>query len=209
MSAKWRLPVSRPRSAGKHSTRLDGPPDGWERLDGSLSQLAASQIDVALLRATDAAARGIGRRQFLKRAGQIGLVAGLGITNLVWDRPARASHNFREICCNTTTCDGISDQFPGACGPSAPCRDAHCATNGQCKLNHTHNGSSFPIQRQLYATGNCSGSNADNCWTEDCCSENGFMWKCCDCCENHPSSNNACNCAGKFRCICRERQQAC
>lgn len=183
--------TSRPAPPGVRpaGARADGPADGWDPVDQSWFERFASDLDAAVIRMTDAAARGTSRREFLTRAGAVGLAVGLGAGTLFRTEAARA---------HGLPCDDDGS----ACGPSPLCSGTYC-TSTNCAAGRAD------TARRTYAGTGCTSSTA-NCWTEHCCAQafNGHA-RCCDCCA--PSSGLDCTGSGcpNRRCICRSRIDTC
>ncbi len=194
---RWVSRRPAPVAPGRPASRRDGPPDGWEVLNAGAAERLTVGLDRALLNVTGSAERGIGRREFLKRAGQVGLLAGLSVTGLLW-RPERA-RGYAQIF---NTCDPFGDPPAGPCGPSGLCGADNC-NNGQCANAN---------RKRRYAGGTCcSGcTGTDNCWRENCCNNNQWnsLIKCCDCCVNAGQPGTTCtDCIGvaRRRCNCRAK----
>lgn len=190
-----RLSRTRPAPPGveRTSTRLDAPPDGWALVDPSATQSAAVALDTFALRMTDAAAAAVSRRIFLKRVGQVGLVAGLAASGFLWN-PSPASG----YAATFSFCDPFGNPPTGPCGPSGLCNPDRC-TSGNCTNS---------AKRRGYGGSTCcsSCSGTANCWRENCCSTPGWMShvKCCDCCAPGGTSGNCMgtNCTNT-KCNCR------
>ena len=195
LSLLRRLSRSRPAPPGveRTSTRLDEPPDGWASVDPTPAQSVAATLDGTALRIADAAAAAVSRRQFIKRIGQIGLIAGLAASGLLW-RPASAS-GYAETF---GYCDPFGDPPTGPCGPSGLCNPDRC-TNGNCTVDN---------KRRPYGGNTCCSTctGTSNCWREKCCGNPSWVSyvKCCDCCA--PGGTNG-NCMGtnctNTKCNCR------
>lgn len=175
----------------------EGPPDGWEVVDPSLSDRVVITLDSLLFSAVVRSAQAISRRDFLKRVGQVGVLAGLSMSNLLWsNRPARADG----LACRD------ADGFP--CGPSPVCPDRFCRADGQCKLAEAG-----VKRRGPWESFNCASDTANNCWTEECCGPddpvpNPGHFRCCDCCVPTPENPRCDNCS-KHRCLCKNRTSGC
>jgi hypothetical protein len=183
--------IVRPAPAGSEiaSTRADLPPDGWAPFEPSKVERVASHLDRTLLRVVRQSARGISRRELLKRTAQVGLAVGLSTsTVLLTAGPAYAR------------CYLCSD----ACGPSPDCGGSHCNDNGNCFLSE---GTEKRAHDQFGCT---TCANRCNCWLADCCfcSDARKTW-CCDCCSN--ADPNTCDppCDDRHACICVQGDGAC
>lgn len=170
----------------------DRPPDGWELLNPTPAQRVGVHLDRALLRLADSAARGTTRREFLKRTGQVGLLAGLAASDLLWSPTRAKAFHTSELCKGCPPC-----------GPSVFCGSDDCRADGQCQLNTPN------VRRQIYTTGTCSSSSAHNGWTENCCSDCSGQWhciaNCADCCTPDVTGSGTCSCTNpqRYKCICR------
>jgi hypothetical protein len=198
--------ASRPAPLGARPPRLrtDMPPDGWEALKLTPAQSLGASIDSGLLRAADGVARSISRRVFLRRAGQLGLLLGLAVTDVLWFSPSAQA-----LTCNFF--DGSNDKFPGACGPSEPCGGSQCNSSDNCDTKVQCSGGGH-LQKQPWASATCG--TGDNSWSENCCSQNGFHWSCHDCCGCTANISGQCDFAScgnhtRYRCICRHQGSAC
>jgi hypothetical protein len=182
--------------------RTDMPPDGWEALDPSWSERIRVTIDRALLQIADSLARGMNRREFLKKAGQASMVVGLAASGVLTSTTSARAWS--------TPCNGCQNH---PCGPSPICSSTYC--DGNCKV-----GNSPYVRRRQYNTSNCCtdiNSTCGNWWPEDCCSCAGkpgvvdwwvAKWRCHDCCA--PAGGKDCSptSCGK-RCICRVKTGTC
>jgi hypothetical protein len=168
------------------SRRTDYRPDGWEVVHKESWQSGLEHLDRVLIRATSSAARGLTRRRFLKRTGQLGALAAGTMSGLLWRMPSAAA----DPCYNC----------PSACGPSPICSASYC-TGSNC----TGSG-----QERRYGQSYCG---TPSCWGEDCCtptcSADYGIWNCCDCCA--PAGGLSCSgsCSTKKRCICRAKVGNC
>ena len=181
--------------------RFDRPPDGWAIVDASWKQRASVRMDHALLRMADVAARGTTRREFLRRAGAVGFLAGLNISGLIWGAVPAEAHE--------EPCRDASGE-PGPCGPSPICAPRHCRSDGQCKLAFGDPGD--VRRRGPWESIACASSTVMNCWVEHCCSVNNNHVRCCDCCTPNPPMGFTCTgtgCTTKRRCVCRDNQGGC
>lgn len=164
--------------------RMDLAPDGWEPLNPSVRERALIHADSALLRTTRAVARGVTRREFLRRVGQVGLVVGMGTASVVLlPKPAYAR------------CFACGDP----CGSSPDCGQANC-TNGNCKT-------SVGNKKRRHDNFDCfaCGSGPCNCWTADCCfcgGSNSQKKQCCDCCSDADPNTCTTGCINNRACIC-------
>ncbi len=190
----------RPAPAGVRSgiaRAADGPPDGWELVMPTSTERLRVHADRALLRLADSAARGVTRRELFKRAGQIGLVVGLGASELFSPSTARAFH----------TSEGCKGCPP--CGPSEYCGSDDCRADGECELSTPY------VRRRPYTGSSCGSSSEHNGWTENCCSMCSGQWHCiagcADCCTPDVTSSGDCSCASppRDKCSCRACRSNC
>lgn len=185
----------RPAPAGVRpaAARSDRPAHGWEPVAPSLAERLTESADTAVLRMTDAAARGISRRQFLARTGAVGLVVGMGAGTVLFRTDRAAAHGY--------ACDSDGS----ACGPSPLCSGTYCNTSRAQACAYER----ADTARRAWGGGACLVTNS-NCWTEHCCAQayNGHV-SCCDCCA--PSGTSRCtNCPRTmYKCICRRRLDTC
>lgn len=192
-----RGPRPAPAGARPPSRRASAPPDGWVTVGASRGEQVGLLADGFLIRMADGAARLSTRRDFLRRAGGVGVTAGLGLSALVWGDRA-AAHG--------QPCDGCNF---AACGPSPLCPGSYCQPGGQCDLS---------IQgvrrRGPWESTNCASDTTVNCWDEHCChcnaGEGRGHWKCCDCCIDVVGDPRCTNCPNsKHKCICRNNWGGC
>lgn len=187
-----------PRVPHLSLSRDGGPPDGWEPLDPTPGDRVLAHVDRALLRFVNGAAAGITRREFLRRAGEAGLVIGLSASVVLWERPAGAEHTFEN-------CKGCPP-----CGPSEHCGNSKCK-QGDCDLSVSY------VRKRPYGGSNCAPSDAHNCWKENCCDKCGpgktfhCIARCCDCCTTTVTASGICNCASptRYLCHCRNCRASC
>lgn len=171
--------------------RPDRPPDGWSPLKPSRRDRIWSSVDAAVLRLADGVARGLTRRQFLKRAGQAGLVLALSTTNLLWH-----------------TGTASADPCTGPCGPSPLCSNTKCSS-GNCNLSVSGVKRRVNANTGVHEGYACGSNTANNCWVEDCCSRNGSFWNCCDCCVSGTQAPLCTPNCSKHACICRTNLHVC
>jgi hypothetical protein len=169
--------------------RMGRPPDGWKQLDQTQGQHLLAHLDRGLLRFSDTVARGVSRREFLKRTGQAGFVVGVAASNILWHTdPAFAL----EPCNNP-------------CGPSPPCADSKCQAfpnDFECDLSVSGVKRRVNPQTGVWEGYACGSATANNCWDEDCCARLGRIWRCCDCCV--PGTGiPQCSTCSKHACVCR------
>lgn len=191
--------LTRPAPSGsRQPARFDRPPDGWTRIPTSRGQAIGDRLDLWLVIVADRVARTVSRRELLKRIGQWSLLLGLTSSRTLWEPSAARADVYR---CNRFD---SGHELLGACGNSPLCRDTHCAPNAQhncdCDLSATN------VRQRTWDDTTCTNSDTLNCWQEECCTENGHFWRCCDCCEAAPATNKECtSCASptRYKCICR------
>ena len=191
---QWHRTRPAPPGVGRASNRTDGPPDGWQTLDATRGERASQELDRALLRVADSAAREINRRTFFRRAGEGGLAVGLAMTGLLWN--VRQASAYAHIY---NTCDPLGDPPPGPCGNSGLCEPSLC-TNGNCSNSD---------RRRDWADVTCdSGTGTSNCWQENCCNNNDWNShiRCCDCCTRTGQGPICTTCLGGTgrSCNCRK-----
>lgn len=198
-----RTPSLEPPGVRSPRLRFDRPPDGWEPLEPSTAERLGGRMDALVIRMTNAAGRGLSRRNFLKRTGQVGLAAGLAMSGLLLV-PGRATADFP---CTTCNCQDPNNQQPGPCGPSPICAGSACNSESNCATSMSG------ITRRANSSGHWAGNfcampSADNCWTEPC--PTGCR-RCCDCCTgaNMTPFCSGSGCTSKHRCICRGTSTAC
>jgi hypothetical protein len=184
----------------------DGPPDGWELIAPSFGERVSIGLDSVLLRMTGAAARAISRREFLRRTGELAVLAGLAVAGLAWEAGPASSHEPEFNTCNPF---GVNPQG-GACGPSRLCPQSVCLSGGRCNtgiagVRRRVDGMADPPH---WPGNDCGNDSRHHCWLE-CCPPTGTRtkWRCCDCCVN-PNQCSACTsscggCTTKVKCICR------
>lgn len=189
-----------PARTGILDARRDRLPDGWEPWGPGPNTGIAYHLDRALIRATGAAARGLTRRDFLKRGSQLGALLALTIGGVLTGSVAMADHSTE---CNV---DDPHGELPGACGPSELCPNEHCNNSGGCNLSKPF------VRRRFYTGSQCAPDDAHNCWIEDCCDKpaNGHV-RCCDCCSPTPTGSGTCACSSptRYKCLCRENRGGC
>ncbi len=185
--------LARPAPPGaRPASDVTGPPDGWRRLGVGPLRRAEFTADSTLLLATDSIVRRMSRRRFLRGAGELGLVIGVGASKLLFDAPAWAAP---ELECN---CFG--DGESGPCGPSDLCFLSECGNNGHCDSNAVcSNG--VHVKGRPHNDMDCGTSG---CWNE-CCG--GTTRLCCDCCGcRQHTIQCVSNCgATHYKCICRHK----
>jgi hypothetical protein len=195
-----------PPGAGPPILRADRPPDGWIPVASSRRPKVMTWADAGVIHLAASTARGLNRREFIKKTGEVALVAGLALSDVLWGtNPSSAA-------------DGVSPCGPnaGGCGSSPICPSSVCAPDpsgpGQnCDLT-------LNVRKRVNATSGgwsdtsapaCGSDNASNCWRE-CCS--GSQKRCCDCCVP-PRFTNGLSCTScsqdKRRCICRSTINTC
>jgi hypothetical protein len=186
--------LRRPAPEGSRPLELgaDWPPDGWQLVDPSLSDRMVERADYGLLRAADSMARWITRREFLRRAGELGLVAGLATTRVVWGKDVAQAGHVRCYQCGN------------ACGPSPPCPTSRCTSGGDC--NAALSGMRYRVH-DGWACTNTSGQ----CWIANCCNPPSghcetqqAKKQCCDCCDSGSPNNCTSPCTNKYKCICEK-----
>jgi len=166
--------------------RSDRPPDGWHKLDPTAGDVIVASADRALLQGSRIAMSVLSRRTFLKRVGQLSVVAGLATaTTLFATTPAYAR------------CYQCGDP----CGPSPNCGDPDCTDDsGNCKLSENVEKRDHDDFFCTSCTGLCT------CWAADCCGcgaePNQRKKLCCDCCEPDAPNTCASPCTNKKACIC-------
>ena len=197
--------IRRAPYGSKPPTRADRPPDGWKTVDSSSTERLAELADRALFSVTGRALEEVSRRNFLGKSAKAGLALGLATMPLWRSNSAVLAHG--EPC---NVWDTTPQSLPGACGPSPLCWSSHCNSNKQCHLAHP------PTKRRTYTGSTCTCNSCNNCWTEHCCTQNGYHWRCCDCCESHPNTSLRCSASScdhtdlsMNKCICRKRLEAC
>lgn len=185
------------RSTTGWRTRLHPVPDGWDVLDASVSQRLGMNVHRTLHLLVATAGRGISRREFLRRASQTALAAGLAANSLLWERQHAAADEPLETGCGP---------HAAGCGPSDLCPDTVCilsgTTKGYCKLS-VRGVRRRVNQNDHWPGDSCGTSTAHHCWRE-CCS--GNLKRCCDCCvpTSYCSACASCSgCTAKKKCICR------
>lgn len=172
-------------------------PDGWNLVDGPTIRRLGAHVDRALVSLTQKASRGVTRRRFLGGLGAAGLAVGVGIS--LAGRPARAGDPEPQMP-HFNNC-----QSQNGCSGYELCPDTNCNDNKQCDVNEECNGG-VSTRRQVYASRNCGGGSADNCWTE-CCG--GTKKRCCDCCSCRVLGSGTCinstcpNPGPHYNCLCR------
>ncbi len=196
-----RTPRLAPAGARAPQTHSNRPPDGWEALDPPVTERIRTRADTLLFAATDAAARVVSRREFLRRSGQVALVVGVAASGVLFV-PGYAKADFH---CTTCNCQDPNNQTPGPCGTSPICTNSHC-------INNNCDTTQGVIQRRANSSGhwpglNCASNTADNCWTEPC--PTGCK-RCCDCCTGDNATPHCSSCSStKHRCICRSNWTNC
>lgn len=198
LSPRWHGRFARPAPAraGRLSTSMEGPPDGWPIARGHATDRVAERLDRAVLSAADTAALAISRRDLLKRAGQLGLVVSLGVSGILWR--ARTAAGYAYIY---NSCDPLGDPPTGPCGPNGLCESSLCS-GGNCANSQS--------KRTYGGSGCCSGCTGTvNCWQENCCANNNWNshMKCCDCCTSSGTGGSCTRCTGAsaHKCICRSK----
>lgn len=206
-----RPPKLAPAGVRPPQYRLDRAPDGWERVGSSATERFMYRLDASILRMADGAARVISRREVLRRAGELSILAGLGASGVLWSsKSARASDP--TCSCN---CLDTNNQEPGPCGPSPICGNSlNCNSNGNCKTSRSVDGE-FVRRRNnqsnnTWPGSSCASNTSPNCWEENCCSQRGHRVRCCDCCTPDNSTPNCSGCTNtKHKCICRKNVANC
>lgn len=182
--------------AGVRTTRirLDRLPDGWDIVAAPTRVRVTTALDRYFLLVADSAARGVGRREFLRRLGRW-TVGGATILSGI-------ASGTRSATAHGQPCDYFEDPGESPCGPSAICAAKYCRDDGKCKT------AVMGVRKRGDASidhwfGNaCVSDGADTCWLEHCCDQTGHHVNCCDCCV--PENPNDCNvCDTKNKCICR------
>lgn len=194
-----------PANVRPPQNRPDRPPDGWELIPASFAERLVMDLDSAVLRIADSAARNLTRRDFLDRAGRMGLLAGLSMSGLLWRAgPAQAQQD-TPCACN---CLDPNNQLPGPCGPTALCSNAqNCNDQGNCKVSISGIRRRNNQSNNTWPGTDCAGANDPNCWVEDCCAQGQGVYRCCDCCTNgtNPPFCTGSGCTNKHKCVCRKQ----
>ncbi len=185
---------------------LDRPPHGWQPVDAGPGRRTLLLIDRVGLRSGISVMKGVTRRQFLRRTGEVGAVLGLGAARVLYPTPAHALQGY---ACNVCVNPGQTDHFGGGCGPSEECDPIECdgTGGGSCNVGHQCAGSGVKVKGQVWGTGDC-GSGDGGAWDE--CCPNG-LFRCRDCCgcKVHPGSPcGGSGCADDdrhYKCICRRK----
>lgn len=127
-----------------------------------------------------AAARGLTRRRFMRRAGSVALGATVATAYV-----GRAPDDVKAVCTSPSPCYGAPRCGSFRCN-SWYCDAARADTNWSC-----------------YGGGRCCGnSGVNNCWDHP-----PTRTRCCDCCAYNPSCKtgapcSSCGSSGWYTCIC-------
>ena len=181
--------------------RADHPPDGWMPVGTSMSERLYMQVDGFLIRVSALAARGVSRRQFLRRVGEVGVVAAAAASGVLptrWSKAGHAPVGERKACRGTCS----------PCGPSPLCNLDYCNDDSpkNCATGRPD------TKRRRYEHFDCVGPTVANFWFEECCFDSACngTWKdaliqCSDCCGG--AGGTSCSSGscpnGSKACICR------
>jgi hypothetical protein len=190
---RWLSRRPAPPGVRPAAARSDRPAHGWKPVAPSLAERLTERADTAVLQMTDAAARGITRRQLLARTGAVGLALGMGAGTFLFRTEKASAHGY--------ACDSDGS----ACGPSPLCASTYCNTGRAQACAYER----ADTARRAWGGGACLVTNS-NCWTEHCCAQafNGHA-SCCDCCAPTGTINCTSCPQHMHKCICRRRLDTC